>query len=225
MAKKEIPAWEHTRIFLRPIASGVPLGFFSFGIGMLLLGCAALNIIPVTESKQLGLILALFVFPLEMLAAIFAFLARDTMSVAAMGLFAASWLTLGVFEIVSKPGATSVAVGVYYFGFATALLMIGAMALPSKPFYTVLFVVAAARLILAGVFEAGGSHFFYNLSGYLAFAVTLITFYGGVAFTLEDIHQKAVLPLFRRGAAQEAFGGYEQQLKTLESEPGIRHQL
>jgi succinate-acetate transporter protein len=210
MAKKEIPAWEHTRIFLRPIASGVPLGFFSFGIGMLLLGCAALNIIPVTESKQLGLILALFVFPLEMLAAIFAFLARDTMSVAAMGLFAASWLTLGVFEIVSKPGATSV---------------IGAMALPSKPFYTVLFVVAAARLILAGVFEAGGSHFFYNLSGYLAFAVTLITFYGGVAFTLEDIHQKAVLPLFRRGAAQEAFGGYEQQLKTLESEPGIRHQL
>jgi uncharacterized protein len=225
MAKKEPATWEHTRIFLRPIASGVPLGFFSFAVGMLMLGALATGLIPVGQTKDVGLILVLFSFPLEILATIFAFLARDSMSAATFGLFAAKWLTLGTFELIARPGSTSVALGVYYFGFVASLLMIGAIAVKSKPFYTVLLAVAAARLIVAGIYETGGSHFFYTLSGYLAFAVMLITFYGGIAFTLEDMHQKPILPLFRRGTADEAFRGYEKQLERLEAEPGIRHQL
>jgi uncharacterized protein len=45
---------EQVRIFLRPIGSGLPLGFFSFGIGMLLLGCQALAFIPVAEQRTAG---------------------------------------------------------------------------------------------------------------------------------------------------------------------------
>jgi succinate-acetate transporter protein len=135
MAKKDLATWDHTRIFLRPIASGVPLGFFSFSIGMLMLGCAALDVIPITEMKQVGLVLVLFAFPLELIATIFAFLARDSMSVATLGLFAASWLTLGVFDIASAPGQTSVSLGIYLFGFAGALLLIAAMAVKTKPFF------------------------------------------------------------------------------------------
>jgi hypothetical protein len=46
-----------TRIFLRPIGSGLPLGFFSFGIGMLLLACLAIGWIPVAEQTQVGMLL------------------------------------------------------------------------------------------------------------------------------------------------------------------------
>jgi hypothetical protein len=40
---------DRARIFVRPIGSALPLGFFSFGVGMLLLGAAAIVWIPVAE--------------------------------------------------------------------------------------------------------------------------------------------------------------------------------
>ena len=86
---------------LRPIGSGLPLGFFSFGIGMLLLGCSAIGWIPVTEQKDIGMTLIAFVFPLELIATIVAFLARDTLGATTLGLFTTSWLTLGWADYVS----------------------------------------------------------------------------------------------------------------------------
>ena len=64
-----------TRIVLRPVGSALPLGFFAFGIGMLLLACQAIGWIPVHEQKSVGMILMSFVFPLELIATIFGLLA------------------------------------------------------------------------------------------------------------------------------------------------------
>lgn len=216
---------EYTRIFLRPVASGMPLGFFSFAIGMLMLGMSAIGVTPLAEMHQIGLILALFVFSLELIATIFAFLARDTMSAATLGLFTTSWLTLGVFDIISKPGETSIAVGMYLFGFSFAVLLLALMAAPAKPFFTILLLIALGRMVLSGIFEVGGPHGFYIVSGYFALVLVAFAFYGGTAFALEDAKQKPVLPLFRRGAADEAFSGYQNQLSRLEAEPGVRQQL
>jgi succinate-acetate transporter protein len=216
---------EQTRIVLRPIASGMPLGFFSFGIGMLMLAMAALNVIPLHEAKEIGLVMVLSVFPMELIAAIFAFLARDSMSTATLGLFSVSWLTLGFFDIVTKPGAQSVALGIYAFGFAGAIFLLALLAIHSKPFFTVLLSVATIRAVLSGMYDVGGGHELLKISGYFALALMALAFYGGVAFALEDTKQKPVLPLFRRGAADEAFGGYNKQLGRLEAEPGIRQQL
>jgi len=74
----ETPPHSQTTVFLRPIESSLPLGFFSFGIGVLILGCQAVGWISAAEQKQGGLILIAFVFPLELVATVFAFLARDT---------------------------------------------------------------------------------------------------------------------------------------------------
>ena len=216
---------EQTRIMLRPIASGMPLGFFSFAIGMLMLGMFSIGVIPLSETHQLGLILALVVFPLELIATLFAFLARDSMSAATLGLFTTSWLTLGVFDLTSKPGSTSIALGIYLFGFATAVILLAGMAVPAKPFFTVLLFVAFLRMLFSGIYETGGPHSLFTISGYVALFLAVLAFYGGVAFALEDTKQKPVLPLFRRGAADEAFGGYQKQLGRLEAEPGIRQQL
>src|SRR5581483_7285888 len=104
---------------LRPIGSGLPLGFFAFGIGMLLLGCSAIGWIPVVEQKDVGVTLMSFVFPLELIATVVAFLARDTLGATTLGLFTTSWLSLGWAYLASPPGQKSVSLGIYLFGFAT----------------------------------------------------------------------------------------------------------
>jgi len=181
---------EQTRIVLRPIGSGLPLGFFSFGIGMLLLACAGIGWIPVDEQKDLGMILIAFVFPLELLATVMVFLARDTLGATTLGLFATSWLALGWSDYASPPGQTSVTLGIYLFGFATTVLLLALMATQGKPFFSVLLVAAAARMVLTGVYEVGGSQRWYEIAGGLGLAISALALYGGTALGLEDVRQQ-----------------------------------
>jgi succinate-acetate transporter protein len=216
---------EQTRIVLRPIGSGLPLGFYSFGIGMLLLACSALGWIPVSEQKDVGMLLMSFVFPLELVATVFAFLARDTVGATTLGLFTTSWLALGWADLSSPPGAKSAALGVYLFGFAFAVLLLAVMSTLGKPFFSVLLSLACTRMVLAGYWEIGGSQELERVAG--GFGITLAAFamYGGTALALEDARHRELLPLFRRGSADQAFHGYEAQLDRLEAEPGVRQQL
>ena len=217
---------EHqARIFLRPVGSALPLGFFAFGIGMLLLGCLGIGWIPVDEQKDVGMILIAFVFPLELLATVFAFLARDTLGATTLGLFTTSWLAFGWLDFASQPGSTSVTVGIYQFGFATAVLLLAAMSTLGKPFFSVLLVGSAARMVASGYFEIGGSEQSFKIAGGIGIGLAALALYGGTALGLEDARRRQVLPLFRRGAADEAFDGFEAQLARLESEPGVRQQL
>lgn len=214
-----------TRIFLRPIGSGLPLGFFSFGIGMLLLGSLAIGWIPVDEQKDVGMLLMSFVFPLELIATVMAFLARDTLGATTLGLFTTSWLALGWTDFSAAPGTKSVTLGIYLFGFATAVLLLALMSTLGKPFFSVVLLTAAARMVVAGYYEVGGSHEWLKVSGGFAIALAGLAMYGGAALGLEDARQRELLPLFRRGAAAEAFQGFEAQLESLEAEPGVRQQL
>jgi uncharacterized protein len=214
-----------TRIFLRPIGSGLPLGFFSFGIGMLLLACLAIGWIPADEQKQVGMLLISFVFPLELVATVVAFLARDTLGATTLGLFTTSWLALGWAYFASPPGTRSTTIGIYLFGFATAALLIAVMSTLGKPFFSVLLSAAVVRMVLSGYYEVGGAHEWLKISGGFGLALAALAMYGGTALGLEDAHQRAVLPLFRRGAADTAFEGFDAQLDRLEAEAGVRQQL
>jgi uncharacterized protein len=216
---------DHTRIMLRPIGSALPLGFFAFAIGMLLLGCSAIGWIPVSEQKDVGMMLVSFVFPLELIATIVAFLARDTLGATTLGLFTTSWLALGWADRSSPPGSTSITLGIYLFGFATAAFLLALLSTRGKPFFSVLLAVAVTRMVLSGVYEIGGSHEWLKISGGFAIALAALAMYGGTALGLEDAFQRELLPLFRRGGAQEAFQGYDAQVERLEAEPGVRQQL
>lgn len=94
-----------------------------------------------------------------------------------------------------------------------------------KPFFSVLLTAAAARMVLSGYYEVGGAHEWLEISGGFAIALAALAMYGGTALGLEDARQRPVLPLFRRGAADTAFRGFEAQLDRLEAEPGVRQQL
>jgi succinate-acetate transporter protein len=216
---------EQTRIMLRPIGSSLPLGFYSFGIGMLLLGCTAIGWIPVSEQKNVGMMLIAFVFPLELVATVFAFLARDTLGATTLGLFTTSWLALGWADYSAAPGTKSVTLGIYLFGFATVALLLALMSTRGKPFFTLLLTAAVTRMVLAGYWEIGGSQGWYKVAGGFGIALAALAMYGGTALALEDASQQELLPLFRRGGADEAFQGFEAQLERLEAEPGVRQQL
>jgi succinate-acetate transporter protein len=134
-------------------------------------------------------------------------------------------LTLGWVELSAQPGAKSVALGIYLFGFSVAVLLLSSLSTLGKPFFSVLLLAAATRMVLSGAYEVGAGKLVYHVSGGFGLGLAALAMYGGAALGLEDAHQRDVLPLFRRGAAAEFFEGYDAQLARLEKEAGVRQQL
>lgn len=109
-----------TRIFLRPLASPVPLAFFAFGVGSFLQSTLQLGWVSQDEVRDVALILGAFVFPVELVAAIFAFLARETLGSTVLGVFSFAWLgsalvvyflvCVGVIAAMGKPVLAAVIV-------------------------------------------------------------------------------------------------------------------
>lgn len=215
------------RIFVRPYGSALPLGFFSFGVGMALLGGIGVGWIHGADLKTAGLLIALFVFPLELLATVIAFLARDTATAAALGMFSTSWLALGLADFSAPvPGKKSAAIGIYLVMFAVMVLALAAASLLGKPLLSILLLVAGGRSLLFGSWELGAGHHVLYAAGVIGLVLAGASVYGGLAFLLEDLRQKAVLPLFRIGGARESIeGDLHSQLVRVTSEAGVRHQL
>ena len=109
--------------------------------------------------------------------------------------------------------------GVYLFGFATAALLLSTLSTLGKPYFAVLLFLAAARMLLTGLYEVGAAGSTLNeIAGGFALALTVLALYGDVALGLEDAHQREVLPLFRRGGAADSFAGFEAQLERLKAQ-------
>lgn len=63
-------------------------------------------------------------------------------------------------------------------------------------------------------------------AGVVGIAIAVASVYGGLAFLLEDLQQRPVLPLGRIKAARESFeGDLRTQLGRIENEAGVRQQL
>jgi succinate-acetate transporter protein len=214
------------RIVVRPYGSPLPLGFFAFGIGMFLYAALSAEWVKPTETHTIGVLLAAFVAPLEFTAAIIAFLARDTVSGVALGLFATSWLAGGLIALMAVPGVLSPAEGYWLIAFSIVIVLLGVPAFLGKPFIGVLLLVATSRSVTYAVWELGGGKGWEHLSGWIALAIFCISMYGGLAFLLEDLQGKTVLPLFRIGASRQAIeADLGTQLESLENEAGVRRPL
>jgi succinate-acetate transporter protein len=217
---------QHVRIMVRPIASALPLGFFSFGLGMLLLAGSGNGWLPVSEQHTVGLLLAAFVAPLEFAAAIVAFLARDTFGATGLALFSGSWFAIGLVALTGAPGELSRTLGLFEFGFAFAVAVLAVAAMLGKPLIGTIMLVAAARSALAGAYEWGAPRSVSTAGSWLALAIFALAVYGGLAFLLEDVQQKTVLPVFRRGSSKESIEGtLHDQLRGIGQEAGVRQAL
>ncbi|MFI5606946.1 GPR1/FUN34/YaaH family transporter [Amycolatopsis sp. NPDC051903] len=216
----------HPAVAVRPYASPLPLGFFCFGIGMALLGGIGLGLVDGDQLRTAGILLAAFVFPLEFLAAVMAFLARDTGAAAALGLFATSWLGLGVVYVVAPQQHTSVALGFYLGAFAIALVPLIAVAFLGKALLGIVLTVSALRAALSAAYQFGAPAVVERAGGWVAFAIFALALYAGTAFLIEDVRQRTTLPILRRSTARQALeGDLSRQTARLPHEAGVRNQL
>jgi hypothetical protein len=139
------------RVAVRPYGSVVPLGFLAFGIGMFMYAALDAEWVKPTEAPTVGLMLVAFVAPLEGLAAIIAFLARDTLAGVALALFTGSWLMTGFATMQQQPGQLSAAQGYFLIAFTTAILLLACVAWLGQPLIAALLTVACARGISAAI--------------------------------------------------------------------------
>jgi uncharacterized protein len=213
------------RIFVRPIASALPLGLFVFGVGMLLLGAQGVEWIAKPEGKQVGLLLASFVFPAEMIAGVVAFLARDGLAATVLSFYGVSWLALGLVQLSFSPQPTDT-LGIYLLGFTAVVFVLAMVASVGKPLLSAVLTVSAVRALLQGIYELSGSTSVQHAGGVAGLVLAALALYAGLAFLFEDVLGRRVLPTFRRGAAAAALeGDLSDQLRATAGEAGVREQL
>lgn len=215
-----------TRVVVRPLATPLPLGLFSFGLGMLMLAAQGAGWIPRQQSSEVGLVIATFVFPLEGAAAIFAFLARDTLAATTLGLFSTSWVTVDVALITGVPGETTATLGFYLAGFAVAVATLAVLAASGKPLLAVILACSATRAAIDAAFEFSAGSGTERAAGYVAAAIAVLAWYAGTAMALEDLRQAELLPVFRRGTSRTAIRGeLAEQVADVGGEAGVRRPL
>lgn len=215
-----------TRVVLRPYASALPLGFFAFGVGNALISCFALHWIPLAESSVLAVMLLAFVAPLELIPCIMAFLSRDTGGATAMGIFSAGWVVQGVLLTRGNPETPSPALGIFLLLLALFLAILAFVTFGGKPLLGVLLIIALLRSIGASLVQFGIRGAIEVVVAGLGLLITLFSFYGGLAFLLEDVKQRPLAMTFRRGQAKAAMeGDLHHQLKRVATEAGVRPQL
>jgi hypothetical protein len=98
-------------VTVRPLGSVLPLGILTFGIGAAVTAALSLGWLPVSESRSAYMVLLTFVVPIQAIAAVFAFLSRDTPGGTILSLYGATWAALAVAGLTHPAGTTSSAVG------------------------------------------------------------------------------------------------------------------
>ncbi|MFF4105521.1 GPR1/FUN34/YaaH family transporter [Streptomyces sp. NPDC001903] len=212
-----------TRINLRPIASPMPLGFFTIAIASVMTGCLQLGIFDQTARSAVAFTV-LPAFALQLLVSFLAFGARDVIAATLMAVFAGSWLP---YSLIMLSGAAD---GLQVLGvFNLALLCFGALMTavtrPKRALWLVL-AVSLPRWAATGLAGITGAEWLTRTSGALGLVVALVAMYTAFALMLEDMRSEQVLPIGRSGPAHLAVeGDLSVQLRNLERQAGVRRTL
>ncbi len=211
------------RVFLRPIGTPLPLGLAGLAIASLVQSGYDLHWVPHSQSLKVGLVLLAVPFFLQFLAAIFSYLARDGATGSALGVLSASWLAIALIHLSSASGQRSGALGLMLLASSGVLVLAALAAIVAKPLPTLVFVLVALRFACAGIYELGAPHVWAQVAGILGLVVSGAAGYCVLAFDLEGIYHRAVLPTLRRGRARAALtGNASTAVDDVVHEPGVR---
>jgi uncharacterized protein len=214
------------RVMLRPIGNPLPLGFLALAAATFVVAALQLGWIAAGESQNVALILIAFVFPPQLVAAIFGFLARDVVAGTGMGILSGTWLTVGLVMLTNPPGSTSDALGLVLLVAAVAMLVAATAAGFGKLVAAAVLGTTALRFGTTGLYELTGSEAWKDVTGIIGLILLALALYAAAAMALEDARRATLLPLGRRGAGGESLhGDLNQQLERLEREAGVREQL
>jgi succinate-acetate transporter protein len=214
-----------TRVVLRPIATSLPLGFLALGVATLAFATVQLRWIPSTEGSTVALGVLVLTVPLQLVAAVMGFLARDPVAATGMGILSGTWGAACLATLTSPPGKASDGLGVILLCSAACLLVPAASA-RTKVVPAAVILLSATRFAVTGIAEIDGGRGWMSIAGWIGVGLALLAFYAALALELEGSESRTVLPLGRRGpSAQALTAGMDAQVEGLQHEPGVRRQL
>lgn len=220
-ARGGIPA----TVMLRPIASGLPIGFFGLVIASVLVATQAYGILPVKAAPAIGLLLLPTVVA-QFVGGISAILARTVIGASLMTIFSGVWLGTALVDVVHPADGLHV-LAIWYFGLGAVIVCFissatGKLAVALVPLTGLPAFMVAAAWLLGG----GKSHFLGEVAGVLTFLLAAAGLYAGWALLLEDARRRTVLPTLRRGPMKDVFTkDFTAQLEDIEHEAGVRRYL
>lgn len=213
------------RVVLRPIGSPLPLGLLGLFVATLSFSSVQLGWIPPSQGSTVALAALGLTVPAQLVASVFGFLARDPVAGTGMGILAGTWATAGLATITSPPGATSPGLGIVLLC-AGAAMLVPAAAGRQKAIAAAVMTLSALRFGVTGIAETNGSASWMTAAGWTGVLLAALSLYAALAFELEGTDRRAVLPLWRRGAALSAVNDDQPaQLNDVAHEPGVRKQL
>jgi uncharacterized protein len=222
----EPPAQRTARIVLRPIGSPLPLGFTALGGASIVLSGLQLGWLTTSQAHQVAIVILAFAVPLQLVASVFGFLARDSTGGTGMGTLAGAWLVTGALTLTSPPGSTSRTLGLLLLFVAAALIVPATAAALGKVAAAAVMFGAGTRFALTGIYEFTGRTGWEHTSGWWGLGLCIIALYAAMAFEVEDTRRRSILPVGRRGAGRRALdGGIADELDAICHEAGVREQL
>ncbi|MDI9883709.1 GPR1/FUN34/YaaH family transporter [Streptomyces sp. HNM0645] len=211
------------RINLRPIASPMPLGFYTVAIASVIVGCFQLGVFEEDAHRAVGLAI-LPAFVLQLLVGWFAFGARDVLAATLMACFSGLWLASSLTLALDPPGGMRV-LGVLNAVFALFALLMASVAGRKRALWLVLC-TAVPRFAVAALANLTGASWLGTVSGLLGLLLAAVALYTAFALMLEDMRGEQVLPIGRSGPAHRAVeGDLSVQLRDLERQAGVRRTL
>ena len=187
-----------SRVFLRPIASPLTLGFLALGGATLILSGSQLGWFPLSETRYVALVLMAFGAPLQLLSSVFGFLARGEERRAR--------------DVPGFRGRGAPRPG-HRCGFrsARACRRVGDGGAPLPP-HRALPVEREPGLAVRR-----------RDRGLVLLAVA---YYAALALAIEEVRHKTVLPVLHVGEGKASLeGGAADQVERVEHEAGVREQL
>jgi len=198
------PAYDHSRIFLRPIANPMPMGLLGLAGGTTALSALQLGWVPTAQTSQVGLVVLAVAVPLQLVATVMGFLSRDAVVATGFGTLAVTWLTIGLITASSTPGSRSKVLGLMLFYLAAAVLVSAVAASLSKLVPALVLAVAAARFAVTGVYEYFGTAGSMHTAGWIGVALGALALYAALAIEIESALHRTILPTGRIGAGRRA---------------------
>jgi uncharacterized protein len=212
-----------THIFLRPIGMPLSLGMAGLAIASLVQSGYDLRWVSHGQGMKVGLVLLAVPFFLQFLASVFSYLARDGTTGTAVGVLSASWLAIALIHLASKGGHRSGALGLMLLAAGAILLLSAIAAAATKPLPGAVFAIVGIRFLLSGAYELGAPQALASAAGIAGLVVVALAGYCVLAFDLEGLEQRAVLPTFRRDRADAAVSGTPRAaLDDVAHAPGVR---